>query len=112
MSTTRINHCLTDELAAQEASRDNQYENNRDYIGYVYALAREIRITRDERQAFAIYDTALGPVGTERAHSDVCQAVLRPGSKAIELRRILQEIFSERGLMTTRGARQQISGDG
>jgi hypothetical protein len=102
MSTTRVHYCTKDEIAAQETSRDHHRSEQRDYVGYLSVVAQEIRIIHDQQKAFAIYDTALGPIGTNRAHADVCQAVLRPGSKAIELRRILQEIFNRKGLSTAR----------
>lgn len=105
MSTTRTRYCTHSELAAQERSRDDQRAGKRDYIGYVISEAQLVReINSEEQQAFAIYDTAKGPAGTDRAHADVCQSVFRPGARAIELRRTLQQIFNQSGLCSTRSA--------
>ena len=103
MSTTRIGHCSREELAEQERSRDDQRSRNRDYVGYVTSEAQSIRkIGYEGKQAFAIYDTAIGQTGTDRAHADVCQSIFRPGAKAIELRSELQQVFNQSPLHSAR----------
>jgi hypothetical protein len=100
MSVTRGGQCTPEQLAWQERSRDQDRAINRDYVGYLVARTGDVRHLRvADKQGFAVYDTALE---TNRAHADVCQAVLGPRSQASELRRSLQRLFSSSGLCTAR----------
>jgi hypothetical protein len=85
MSVTRAEHAGADALANQQHSRG--------YKGYVIASCESVRkLAWEGERLFAIYDTALPD---NHAHADVCQAVFRPRSKASEMRRHLQLVFTK-----------------
>jgi hypothetical protein len=84
MSTTRIERAGNEALAQQQRSKS--------YLGYVLGSCKAIRsLDWEGERLFAIYDTA---ISENRAHADVCQAVFRPRSRASEMRRKLQLVFT------------------
>ena len=83
MSVTRAERAGKEGLIKQQQTRN--------YVGYVDTTCRAVRgITSDGVRAFCVYDTAQAD---NRAHADVCQAILRSKSVASQLRRELMLKF-------------------